>query len=189
MKKIISAFVIANTVLFLLMFPNPKKKARKKQYDCAVVCGYFANPDGTPSGFMKSRVEKAVELWKAEKVKYLLLSGGAVRNEHIEANVMKNYAMELGVPESAIFVETESVSTYHNMMFAKDIMKEQQLENCVVITNSWHLRKANHYAKKFDLDYVMAEAKEPKGERKYMTIWRHISLNIHMYYMMFRGYY
>ncbi|MBQ5676337.1 MAG: YdcF family protein [Lachnospiraceae bacterium] len=189
MKRLISAFVMLNAAVFFIVFPNPRKKVKKENYDCAIVCGYFANSDGTPSEFMKSRVDKAVELWKKEKVKYLLLSGGAVRNEHTEAYVMKKYAMELGVPEDVILVEKEAVSTYHNMLYAKEIMAGKNLENCVVVTNSWHLRKANHYAKKFELDYVMAEAREPEGEKKFMTIWRHISLNLHMYYMMFKGYY
>ena len=189
MKKIISAFLMVNTAVFLTVFPNPRKKVKKGTYDCAIVCGYYANPDGTPSDFMKSRVEKAVELWKLGTVKCLIMSGGAVRNEYVEAEVMKAYAMKLGVPEEEILVEKEAVSTYHNMLYVKEIMKEKQLSNCVVVTNSWHLRKANHYARKFHLDYVMAEAKEPDTEKKYMTIWRHISLNLHMYYMMFRGYY
>lgn len=189
MKKIISVFVMVNLAVFLTVFPNPKKKAKKETYDCAIICGYFANPDGTPSAFMKSRVEKAVELWKTGKIKYLLMSGGAVRNEFVEASVMKKYAIDLGVPEDVILLESGAVSTYHNMLYAKEIMKDYGLEDCVVVTNGWHLRKANHYAKKFKLDYVMAEAKEPEEEKKYMTIWRHISLNAHMYYMMFKGYY
>ena len=119
MKRLISAFVMLNAVVFFIVFPNPRKKAKKENYDCAIVCGYFANSDGTPSEFMKSRVDKAVELWKKEKVKYLLLSGGAVRNEHTEAYVMKKYAMKLGVPEDVILIESEAVSTYHNMLYAK----------------------------------------------------------------------
>ena len=189
MKKYLAAFAMLNTAVFLAVFPNPKKKAKRVQYDCGLVCGYFANPDGTPSEFMKSRVDKAVKLWKENKIQYLLLSGGAVRNEFVEAEVMKSYAMEQGVSEDVILLEPQAVSTYHNMLYAKEIMKENKLKNCVVITNGWHLRKANHYARKFQLDYVMAEAKEPEEESFVHTVWRHISLNLHMYYMMFKGYY
>lgn len=63
---------------------------------------------------MKCRVEKAAELWKARRVEYLLMSGGAVKNAYVEAEVMKRYAMELGVPEQYIVEEKEADCTYRN---------------------------------------------------------------------------
>ena len=49
MKRLISAFVMLNAVVFFIVFPNTRKKLKKENYDCAIVCGYFANSDGTPS--------------------------------------------------------------------------------------------------------------------------------------------
>ena len=189
MKKFFLGLLLGNLAVFSIVFPKSKTRAEKKQYDCAIVCGYFANEDGTPSELMKTRVEKAVKLWKKGKVYYLILSGGAVRNEHIEAEVMKKYAMKLGVPAYCILEEKQAGSTYHNMLFAKEIMQTKHLKDCVVVTNGWHLRKANHYARKFELDYVMAKADDPQDEKAWQTLWRYISVNVHMYYMMFKGYY
>ena len=94
-----AGFASANLAVFFAMFRSPKRKWEKESYDCAVVCGYFANEDGTPSEMMKSRVDKAAALWKQKKVGYLILSGGAVHNKYVEAEIMKKYAMEQGVPE------------------------------------------------------------------------------------------
>lgn len=188
-KKVLMTFLGLNAGLFCYMFPTPKKRAEKPMYDCAIVCGYFANEDGTPSDYMKTRVEEGVRLWKERKVRCLILSGAAVRNEHVEAEIMKAYALSLGAPEECIYEEKQAVSTYHNMLYAKEIMEREGLESCAVVTNGWHLRKANHYARKFDLDYVMCEAKNPDGESKLLTLWRNVSTNLHMYGKMFRGYY
>lgn len=188
-KKILAALMGLNIGLFCYMFPKPKKRAEKKQYDCAIVCGYFANEDGTPSDYMKTRVEEGARLWKEGKVYNLILSGAAVQNEYVEAEVMKAYALSLGVPEECIYEEKHAVSTYHNMLYAKEIMEEEGFENCAVVTNGWHLRKANHYARKFELEYVMCEAKNPENENILLTLWNYISTNLHMYGKMFQGYY
>ena len=80
-----------------LMFRKPKKRWEQDAYDCAVVCGCQVGADGTPSKRLAARVEKAVELWKDKKVKYLIMSGAAVYNAFAEAPAMKRYAVELGV--------------------------------------------------------------------------------------------
>ena len=98
-------FLGVQLAVFWILFPNPKKRWEQDTYDCALVCGYHAKEDGSPTDVMKKRVEKAVELWKERKVRYLLLSGGAVANPYVEAEVMKKYALELGVPEQYLVLE------------------------------------------------------------------------------------
>lgn len=188
LRKSLSFFIFINMALFCVIFPRPKKRWKKNIYDCAIVCGCGANADGTPSELMKTRVEKAVELWKDKKVKYLILSGSSVGNEYIEAEVMKAYAQSLGVPEEYMIEEKQAVSTYHNLLHSKELMEEHHLKDCIVVTNGWHLRKANHYARKFKYDYVMSAAKNPDKEKKIMTLWRYVITNLHMYLNMFRGY-
>lgn len=188
MKKFLAVFTAINAAIFCIVFRKPDKRWAKQHYDCAVVCGYFANDDGTPSELMKTRVEKAVRLWKRKKVDCLILSGAAVYNEHVEAEVMRRYARELGVPDSEIIIEDRAVSTYHNMLYSKEIMESHYLKDCVVVTNGWHLRKADHYARKFRLDYVMAQAENPKSESGMETLWRLVKTNVHMYINMYRGY-
>lgn len=171
------------------MFKNPKKKSNQKKYDCVIVCGYPANDDGTVSKIMATRVEKAVELYQQGIIKYLILSGGAVRNEYKEAEVMANYAVDLGVMKDKIIIEDQAKSTYHNLMYASQIMQREHLKNAIVVTNSWHLRKADHYARKFNLDYVMKEASAPKSFNHLKVLFLHFYTNLTMYINLFKGYY
>ena len=101
---------------------------------------------------MKKRVEKAVELWKERKVRYLLLSGGAVANPYVEAEVMKKYALELGVPEQYLVLEKRADCTYRNLKYGAVTMKNCGFSDCAVVTSGWHLRKADHYARERGLD-------------------------------------
>lgn len=189
MKKMILCLGLINITIFLVMFKKPQKKQKLSKYDCAIVCGYPANDDGSPSLIMKSRVEKAVELYKSGKVKYIIFSGGNVKNQYIEAIVMNKYAQQLGVNKTVMIDEIEAKCTYHNMLYASKLMKMYNLKNALVITNSWHLRKADHYARKFKLDYAMITAKHPKNYHLFKILFLHLYTNLVMYRNMFKGYY
>lgn len=185
----LSGSILFHVLTFRTVFERPSKKWKRAEYDCALVCGCPANLNGSPSAVMRTRVERAVRLWREGRVKKLFFTGGRVKNPHIESEIMKDYAVSLGVPKELIVTETESVSTYHNMKKSKKVMEAQGLHNCAVVTNGWHLRKANHYAKKFGLDYVMCAADEPDNAGLIKMFWRYISINLHMYLNFYRGLY
>lgn len=134
-----------------------------KKRDCVIVCGYPANEDGTISNILKSRIETAMELYRNHDVDTIIVSGGAIHNAYNEAKVMKQYATKQGIPSDAILLEDKAKSTYHNMMYAREIMEQYQYTSCFVVTNSWHIIKAKYYAKKFHLDYEMVSSKRPEG--------------------------
>ncbi len=181
---IIVIILLINLVIFLSVFKNPQTKIKDIVYDWGVVCGYPASDDGSPSLIMKSRIEAGVKLYQAGKIKKILVSGGAVKNQYVEAKVMKAYAIKLGVKKEDIIVEDKSVSTYHNLMYCSKIVKDDQ---CLVITNSWHLRKADHYARKFKLNYAMYKAKAPQSFSILKIIGLHIDCNLIMYRNFFKG--
>ncbi|WP_346663438.1 YdcF family protein [uncultured Merdimonas sp.] len=178
-----------NLVIFQILFPAPKKRWEQDTCDCALVCGFHAMEDGTPSPVMKKRVEKAVELWKERKVRYLLLSGGAVANSRVEAEVMKKYALELGVPEQYLILEKRADCTYRNLKYGAATMKNCGFADCAVVTSGWHLRKADHYARKAGLRYVMVRADEPVEEGVLTTLRRYGETAVTMYRNFWKGYY
>lgn len=185
----VSGALLSNYVTFRTVFARPVKKWIRESYDCVIVCGCPAAEDGSPSRVMKTRVEKAVSLWRDGKAEKLIFSGAAVKNSYVEAEVMKGYAQALGVPDDAIITEPEAVSTYHNMKLVKPLMEKHGLKNCIVVTNSWHLRKAAHYADKFGFDHVMCPAGEPEGTGKFYALWHYAAINLHMYLNFYRGLY
>ncbi|MDE6952779.1 MAG: YdcF family protein [Erysipelotrichales bacterium] len=156
--------------------------------DCAIVCGYPANDNGTISYILQSRIDKAVELYKQQCIGYIIVSGGAVHNQYCEAEVMKEYAVKNGVPEEKIIVEAQAKSTYHNMMYANELMKQYHLKTCYVITNSWHVIKARYYAKKFHLNFQMMACSKPQHMSYFKVICLHIYMPLQMLKMRLKGY-
>lgn len=185
----VSGALLSNYMTFRTVFARPVKTWKREVYDCVVVCGCPAADGGSPSRVMKTRVEKAVSLWQEGKAGKLIFSGAAVKNSYVEAEVMKTCALDMGVPEDAVITETEAVSTYHNMKLVKPLMEKYGFKNCIVVTNSWHLRKAAHYADKFGFDHVMCPAEEPEGTGKFYALWHYAAINLHMYLNFYRGLY
>lgn len=149
--------------------------------DCVIVCGYPANEDGTISYILKSRIDKAIELYKNHQVLYIIVSGGAIHNAYSEALTMKDYALTKGVDEEHILVENRAKSTYHNMLYSQEIMQQLHLNTCFVVTNSWHKIKAEYYAKKFALHYEMCNASRPEQ----MPYWKVLLYTLYMPINMF----
>ena len=172
-KWLAAGFLVAHIFLFCVMFRSPKKRWEQDSYDCAIVCGCRVKEDGVPSDTLKARVEKAVELWKEKKVKYLIMSGAAVQSDFVEAEAMKRYA----------------VSTYHNLLYSCRMMRNCNFQDCVVVTSGWHLRKADHYTRQKGVPYVMAAAANPKKQKPLEILWLHVRTNLHMYMNMWKGYY
>ncbi len=77
---------------------------QSQKSDVIIVLGFPAQDDGKPSPLMKTRVEKAVELFYEGYAPTVIFSGSAVNNEFVEAEVMTSYAESLGVPKTAILM-------------------------------------------------------------------------------------
>lgn len=156
--------------------------------DCIIVCGYPTNEDGTLSTILKSRIDKAIELYHQHQSSYIIVSGGAIHNQYSESRAMAEYAIKHGVPQANILIEDQAKSTYHNMMYSQIIMIQNHFQNCYIVTNSWHVMKAEYYAKKFDLNYCVVKANKPEGMSSLRQLFLHIDMPINMLINRMKGY-
>lgn len=188
-KYVVLCFALVNLLIFKTIFKKPQKKQKQSKYDCAIVCGFPANSDGKPSLIMKSRVEKAIELYHHNKIDYIIFSGSKVHNNYEEAAIMEEYATSLGLNKRIIIKENSAVSTYHNLLYCTKIMAKHNFNSCLVVTNGWHLRKADYYARKNKLNYTMVVADNPSEFNKLKILYLYLKTNLIMYINLFRGYY
>ena len=117
-------------------------------FDCILVLGCGVRDDGSPSPMLKDRVLTAVELYKAEAAPKLLMSGDHGRDDYDEVNVMKQLAMEEGVPSEDIFMDHAGFSTYESMYRAAEIF---EVKRTVVVTQKYHLYRALYDAEKLGI--------------------------------------
>ena len=109
--------------------PRPLRPA-----DVLVVLGHPANADGSPSPAMQEQVALAAALYRAGLARALLFSGGAVHNEHEEAQVMAELAVRQGIPAAAIATETQARDTFENARYCRQVMRARGWQDAIVVT-------------------------------------------------------
>lgn len=87
----------------------------------------------------QGRVEKAVELFRANYAPYILLSNA--KQSASESGDMIQTAIALGVPENAVLTENAADSTYQNAEFTLPIMKEHDFKSAIVVSSDFHMRR------------------------------------------------
>ncbi len=123
--------------------------------DCALVLGAGLSPDGTPSPVLHDRLEEALTLWRAGRVRTLLVSGDHRTNEYDEPNAMRAWLEERGVPASAIFLDHAGVDTYSSVWRAKHVFGATRI---IVVTQRFHLPRAVWMARSLGLEAEGAPA-------------------------------
>ena len=73
--------------------------------DCIMVLGCGVRPDGSPSGMLNDRLVQGVSLYKEDVSDRLLMSGDHGRVNYDEVNLMKQFAIDRGVPSENIFMD------------------------------------------------------------------------------------
>jgi uncharacterized SAM-binding protein YcdF (DUF218 family) len=138
---IVLATAIACVVI--LYFSIPMSDTQQRQFDVIVVLGNPANPDGSISPIDRSRVEEAIRQYHAGVAPRLLVTGGAVLNQSVEAQVMLKFALSQGVPAAAIFVEGQARNTIQNAYYSYKIMQAHDWSSALVVTSPSHVRRAS----------------------------------------------
>ena len=162
MKKVIIFGIIAILVigLIILIINTYVKKSTEKQIlkqkeneelkdvDCILVLGAAVWGDN-PSPMLEDRILEGINLYKNNVAKKIIMSGDQGRTEHDEVNIMKDYAIEKGVPSEDIFMDHAGFSTYESIYRAKEIFKAKKI---VIVTQKYHLYRALHIANKLGIE-------------------------------------
>ena len=127
--------------------------------DCILVLGAGVRDDGTPSPMLADRLDYGIALYQSGAADYLLMSGDHGQVQYDEVNVMKQYAMDAGVPSEAIFMDHAGFSTYDSMYRAKAIF---ELESVIVVTQEYHLYRALYIADQLGLQ-AYGVASDPRA--------------------------
>ena len=152
-KKLIAGLIL--TVLFSycsLFVPSSAKlyrRALKKhpQYDAVIVPGVpFYEPEWDKPMLM--RVIWAVHLYKRGITKNIIMSGAAVYSPYVEAQIMKEYAVALGVPADHIFVENRAEHSTENVWYGFKLGKKLGFENIALCSDPFQTRLLHRFGRK-----------------------------------------
>lgn len=112
---------------------------------CAVlVLGSPTRADGTTGPIQRFRVAAGVETYRANHCGALVVSGGAVHNQHVEAESMAGLARKAGVAPNHIIVEGKARSTWQNVGCATPLVAGY--DRVLIVSDSLHAFRAKRYA-------------------------------------------
>jgi len=106
------------------------------EHDVLLVLGCPSEEDGSPSGCQIERADIAAALHAAGYADRLIVSGGAVHNEFVEADALHDLLVARGVPSGVIVREPRAEHTDENIYFASRIMQERGWRSAFVVSDS-----------------------------------------------------
>lgn len=95
-----------------------------------------------------TRVAQGVSLYKNGYADKLIFSGCQIAWQTNDADIMKKQALVLEVPEKAILLDRNGYTTFDNARNTLKIMKENHLNSAILVTSSYHTRRAMWIFKK-----------------------------------------
>lgn len=116
-----------------------------------LVLGAQVYPSGTPSRFLRARLDLALVLLQRGTVERLLLSGDARAPEYDEPAAMRDHLLRAGAPADRLELDPYGLDTYDSCVRAHRVYGVRQV---VVITQSYHLVRAVGTARLVGLDAV-----------------------------------
>ena len=139
----------------------PLEGCAQSGYDVIVVLGCPTNRDGTPSACQKRRISLALELRALGFAAPVLVSGGAAKTEHVEAEAMAGLLRESGVPEDQIVQEPRALHTDENIALASAAMRARGWVTALVVSDDAGLQRVLVVLVAIDVDVEVPNGDVP----------------------------
>lgn len=112
---------------------------------------------GQQNLYYRYRIDAAVRLYQAGKIKYLLLSGDNATTAYNEPATMKADLVKRGVPAANIYLDYAGFRTLDSMVRCRDVFKEDAI---ITISQKFHNQRAVYIGRKKGLDAIGFNAKD-----------------------------
>ena len=132
--------------------------AKLPNVDVALVLGAAPiGPEGGPNRYFEYRLDAAAALWRAGKVKYLLVSGDNRRPDYDEPSAMRAGLIARGVPASAIYRDVAGLRTWDSVLRARAVFGQRRL---IIVSQGFHANRAVFLARRTGIEAWGLEARD-----------------------------
>ena len=121
--------------------------------DFIIVLGCWFKEDGTLPPLLRGRADRAIDFWRKQKEAtgkeaWLIPSGGQGPDEPMpEAEAIRRYMVDRGIPAEKILTEDRSKNTLQNMAFARELILAKDPEGQVAFaTTNYHVFRSGVWA-------------------------------------------
>lgn len=149
--------------------------------DAALVLGAAAWGN-RPSPVYRERINEAIALYKAGRVRYLVFTGGTPEPGYpAEGEVGRQFAIAHGVPAAAVLFETTSRTTWQNLANARELLAPVGIQTVLLVSDPLHMRRAMAMASTLGLQAAPAptpssrfQSLASRGEFLWRETWLYI---------------
>ncbi|MBO0451053.1 YdcF family protein [Candidatus Enterococcus murrayae] len=145
-------FIVFWNFLSISLLYQLNQPKLNQDYVIVLGAGLIGGERVTP--LLAKRIDRAIQFYRKQSEEtlsppQLLMSGGQGPDEKIpEAQAMREYALEQGIPAEDILMEAQSTNTLENMRFSKEIMEREKPSGyrAIFTSNNYHIFRAGMYA-------------------------------------------
>ncbi|MFG1806224.1 vancomycin high temperature exclusion protein [Streptomyces sp. NPDC049040] len=113
---------------------------------------------GRPTPYLAHRLDAAAELYRAGKVRVLLVTGDNSRTTYDEPGAMRTYLVAHGVPSRQIVIDDAGFDTWDSCSRAKRVFGVRQ---AILVSQGFHIRRAVALCEAAGLDVYGVGVDEP----------------------------
>lgn len=136
-------------------------------------------PEGGPNRYFVYRLDAAAALYKAGKVKYLLVSGDNSRPDYDEPTAMRAGLIERGVPAEAIYRDFAGFRTWDSVVRVEEVFGQTRV---IVVSQRFHLSRAIFLARQQGIEAWGFEARDVARAYSIVTILRRYPSALRAYF-------
>jgi uncharacterized SAM-binding protein YcdF (DUF218 family) len=127
-----------------------------READAIIVLG-AAQYNGRPSPVLKARLDHALALYHDGYAPRLIVTGGVGAGDTIsEGEVARLYALDHGVPDSAILVDREGETSAQSVSVAAALMRDKGLASALLVSDSYHMLRLSLLARRAGIEAFRA---------------------------------
>ena len=121
---------------------------------------------GTNNFYFSYRIQAAYQLFKANKVQYLLVSGDNHIKGYDEPSDMREALIALGVPDSCIVLDYAGFRTLDSVVRCNEVFEEDSI---TIISQEFHNQRALFIANKNNIQAIAFNAQEVNKNYSFKT--------------------
>jgi SanA protein len=135
-----------------------------------------------PNQYFYNRINAAVELYQADKIDRIIISGDNSTRYYNEPKDMKEALMEKGIPENVIYLDYAGFRTFDSVIRCKEIFGQDQI---TIISQKFHNARAVFIARHHQIEAIGYNADDVNKAAGFKTNLREILARVKLFIDLF----
>ncbi len=134
---------------------------------------------GVPNPYFHYRISAAAELYHANKIQYIILSGDNRTRQYNEPEQMRREMLKYDIPDSVLYLDYAGLRTLDSMVRSKEIFGQDSI---IVVSQKFHNQRAVFLAKAHGLKAIGYNATDLDSRQGIRTNVREIFARVKVFY-------